>query len=104
VLADTDRGMDGTVKHFTQVGNERVCDSITDRYNNATLLNYTTVSIGGVSKGLLNTVTDPSGRQILYTWANLGTTAQPAWRITQAQGPAYAVSSFARKCTTPFRP
>ena len=77
VLSDTEKGMDGTVKHYTLVGNERVCDSITDRYNNATVMAYTTVSIGGVNKALLNTVTDPSGRVLTFSWQDLNA-ADPA--------------------------
>ena len=94
VLADTDKGQDGTVTHFTKVGNERVCDSITDRYNNATVLTYTSVAIGGVNKALLNTVTDPSGRELLFSWQDLNAAdpAHPAWRIVAASGPQYAVA------------
>ncbi len=93
VLADTDKSMDGTIKHYTQIGNERVCDSITDRYNNVTLLTYSPVSIGGVNKGLLDTVTDPSGRILLFHWQDLNAAnpAQPAWRIVQVDGPQYSV-------------
>ena len=93
-LADTEHGMDGTVKHFVTFQNslERVCDYIEDRYGNRTNLVYTQQTVGGSTVNLLQSVTDPSGRQILYTWSNLGTTGQPAWRITVAQGPAYSVA------------
>jgi RHS repeat-associated protein len=87
VSADTQRGMDGTVKHFTRVGDERVCDYIADRHGNTTSLAYTTVTIGGVSRALLATVTDPSGRVLTVTWTNLGTMMSPVYRITQVDGP-----------------
>jgi RHS repeat-associated protein len=94
VLDDTEHGMDGTVKHFVtnQSSLERVCDYIDDRYGNRTNLAYTQTTVGGQTVNLLQSVTDPSGRQILYTWANLGGGGQPAWRITLAQGPAYSVA------------
>ena len=93
-LDDTERSMDGTAKHFVKNANspERVCDSITDRYGNATTLVYSQVSIGGVTRNLLQTVTDPSGRQLFFTWTDLGATGSPAYRITQVQGPSYSVS------------
>ena len=93
-LADIEHGMDGTIKHFvTFAGSrERVCDYLQDRYGNTTNLVYTQATVGGQTVNLLQSVTDPSGRQILYTWTNLGTQAQPAWRITGAQGPAYSVA------------
>ena len=93
-LADVEHGMGGTIKHFVTFAgsHERVCDFIQDRYGNTTNLVYTQATVGGQTVNLLQSVTDPSGRQILYTWANLGTAAQPAWRITQAQGPQYAVA------------
>ena len=34
---------------------------------------------------------DPSGRTLTFGWTNLGTSGQPAWRITGVQGPAYSV-------------
>jgi hypothetical protein len=92
VSDDTDKGMDGTLKHYTAIGNSRLCDSITDRFGNATQLTYTTVQIAGVNTGLLNTVTDPSGRQLVFTWTNLGTQQAPAYRITSVQGPQYSVT------------
>src|SRR6266700_3270633 len=86
--------MDGTVKHFVANQNslERVCDYIEDRYGNRTNLTYTQQTVGGNTVNLLQSVTDPSSRQILYTWTNLGTSGSPAWRITTAAGPAYSVS------------
>jgi hypothetical protein len=42
--------------------------------------------------GLLNTVPDPSGRQLVFTWTNLGTQQAPAYRVTSVQGPQYSVS------------
>jgi hypothetical protein len=100
-LDDVEHGMDGTIKHFVtfQSSLERVCDYIQDRYGNRTNLVYTQQTVGGITVNLLQSVTDPSGRQILYTWTNLGTTGQPAWRITTAQGPAYSV---AYACNTDF--
>jgi len=68
-LDDSEKGMDGTVKHFTAIGNERLCDSITDRHGNSTTLSYTTVTVSGTAKGLLTSVTDPSGRSLTITWA-----------------------------------
>ncbi|MCW3055742.1 MAG: repeat protein [Chthonomonadales bacterium] len=93
-LADIEHGMDGTIKHFVTFASshERVCDYIQDRYGNTTNLAYTQVTVGGQTVNLLQSVTDPSGRQILYSWQNLGTSGQPAWRITQAQGPQYLVA------------
>ena len=94
VLDDTDKGMDGTVKHFTKIGNERLCDRITDRYGNATLLTYNQASIGGVTKGLLSTVTDPSGRTLTFHWQDLNAAdpTRPAYRIVRADGPQYSVA------------
>jgi hypothetical protein len=92
VSNDTDIGMDGTVKHYIVIGSSRVCDSITDRYANQTVLTYTTVQIAGVNKGLVNTVTDPSGRQLIFTWSDIGPQGSPMWRITGVAGPQYAVA------------
>ena len=92
VSTDSQKGMDGTTKHFIAIGNERVCDSITDRFGNATFLTYTTVQVNSVNKGLLQSVTDPSRRQLTFTWSNLGTAGSPAYRITLVQGPQYSVS------------
>ena len=77
-LEDIEHGMDGTIKHFVtyQNSSERVCDYIEDRYGNRTNLLYTQQTVGGQTVNLLQSVTDPSGRQILYTWANLGTSGQ----------------------------
>lgn len=102
VLSDTEKGMDGTVKHFTNVltlangssGNERACDSITDRYGNATTLTYGLqyTQADGSTRKLLTQVTDPVGRHLDFTWQNFGTAQQPAYRITQVQGPLYRVT------------
>ena len=62
VLADTEKGMDGTVKHFISGGanssgdpsGERVCGSITDRHANQTVMTYGT------------TVTFPASGSELY--------------------------------------
>lgn len=94
---DTDVGMDGTIKHYINIvtlpdgteGNDRACDSITDRYGNQTTLAYglSFVQADGSTRKLLTQVTDPTGRSLVFTWANLGTQAQPAYRITQVEGP-----------------
>ncbi|MCA1596469.1 MAG: DUF6531 domain-containing protein, partial [Chloroflexi bacterium] len=93
VLADTQTGEDGTTKHFIANGNERDCDWIQDRYGNRTTLTYGQVITlpNGGSKNALTQVTDPSGRSLTFTWANLNTAQQPAWRITQVNGPQYNV-------------
>ncbi len=83
--------MDGTIKHFTAIGNARECDYIQDRYGNTTNLTYTTVVINSVNVALLNTDTDPSGRRLLFHWSNLGTGIAPAYRIVQVDGPQYSV-------------
>ena len=89
IVSDIDKGMDGTVKHYVNNGDERDCDYIQDRHGNTTTFTYgTTVSVGGgVSRALLTQVTDPSGRYLNISWTNEGTTEAPAWRITQVQGP-----------------
>ncbi len=84
VLSDTQKGMDGTVKHFVKNGNARVCDSIEDRHGNRTELTYG-LSVG--TESLLTRVTDPSGRYLEITWTNLNTAQQPAYRITKVEGP-----------------
>ena len=91
-LDDTQIGMDGTTKHFTSVGNNvRACDYMRDRYGSQTNLVYGATA-GGVSvPNLLHTVTDPSGRQLTFLWNNLGTTAQPIYRIVEVDGPQYSV-------------
>ncbi len=114
VLEDTQRGMDGTIKHFVSAGTDpdgspsasRVCDYIEDRHGNRTNLTYASsltlasgqtlnnpvpLASGGTTK-LLTQVTDPSGRSLAFTWTNLGTTSAPAYRITQVQGPVYRVT------------
>jgi RHS repeat-associated protein len=105
-LEDTQKGMDGTVKHFVANGtlptslggginhNERVCDSITDRHGNQTELIYglTVTNPDGSTRKLLTQVKDPSQRTLTFTWNNLGTTAAPHWRVIQVQGPLYRVT------------
>ncbi len=103
VMADTEKGEDGTIKHYVNVvtladgseGNERACDYIQDRHGNTTNLTYglSYVQPNGSTRKLLTQVTDPSGRSLAFTWTNLGTTAQPAYRITQVQGPLVAGAS-----------
>ncbi len=101
-LEDSERGMDGTVKHFVPEGTDaggrasktRVCDYIEDRYGNRTVLTYglpITLPDGSL-KNLLTKVTDPTGRFLTFTWQNLGTAAAPAWRIMTVQSPLYAVT------------
>ena len=81
--------MDGTVKHYFRNGNERDCDSITDRHGNVTTLAYTEPAImpDGSSRNLLTSVTDPSNRTLTFHWQNLGNNALPAWRIVQVDAP-----------------
>ncbi len=88
VVDDTEHSMDGTIKHFTSIGVSRGCNYIQDRYGNTTNLVYNTVN----NAAQLSTVTDPSGRQLVFTWSNLGTAQAPVYRITQVAGPAYNVS------------
>ena len=81
VLDDTQKGEDGTVKHFTNVltnadgtiGNERACDFIEDRHGNTTTLAYnqTITNADGSTRKVLTSVTDPSGRQLTFQWTNL---------------------------------
>lgn len=103
---DKQVGMDGTIKHFVSEGlyaaghakagfpvPSRVCDYIEDRHGNRTSLTYDTVTLpGGVPKKLLHTVTDPTGRQLVFSWANLGSGSAPAWRIISVASPQYAVA------------
>jgi YD repeat-containing protein len=37
-------------------------------------------------------VTDPSSRSLTFSWVNLGSAGQPAWRISQVSGPQYSVT------------
>src|SRR5262249_47042963 len=96
-LDDTEKGMDGTVKHFQayqyqgQYSNERVCNTITDRYGNQTILTYSQVLVGGKVRNLLQSVTDPSGRALTFTWTDVSG-SQGAYRITQIVGPLYSVT------------
>ena len=90
VNSDTEEGTDGTIKHYKLKGFERVCDRITDRYGNSTVLTY--VSHSDSPRDLLDTVTDPSGRTLQFTWTNLGDTNNPVWRITEVDSPVYNVT------------
>lgn len=90
VLDDTEKEMDGTIKHFFKDGSERICDYIEDRHGNRTTLAYTTLAYS--TKKFLSTVTDPSGRTLTFSWTNLGTSQAPAYRITQVTGPLYSVT------------
>src|SRR5207245_6141911 len=67
VLSDTDKGMDGTIKHFFANGNERDCDYIEDRHGNRTLLTY---GLWSGERYLLTQVIDPSGRYLNIGWTN----------------------------------
>jgi len=92
VQTDTQTAMDGTIKHFSAIGTARFCDYIQDRHGNQTTLAYIAVVDNGATANLLSTVTDPSNRTLTFTWHNLGTSAQPIWRITQVDGPQYSVA------------
>ncbi len=87
VLDDTEKGMDGTVKHYFKNGNERDCDYIQDRHGNKTTLTYSTAITLPDGHHPLSSVTDPSGRVLTFVWANLGMSGQPAWRITEVDAP-----------------
>ena len=97
IFDDTERSADGTIKHFMNIvtkpdgssANERACDYIQDRHGNTTTLTYAQsyVQPDGSTRKLLTKVTDPSNRNIVFTWTNLGTTGAPAYRVTQVQGP-----------------
>lgn len=97
VMSDTDKGMDGTIKHYTSVvtkadgtsGNERACDYIQDRYGNKTTLTYglSYVQADGSTRSVLTQVTDPTGRTLTFQWTNFGTTTQPTYRITEVDAP-----------------
>ena len=99
VMDDSEKGEDGTIKHYVNVvtladgteGNERACDYIQDRHGNKTTLTYglSYVQPDGSTRKLLTQVTDPSGRSLVFTWTNLAGSSQPAYRITQVQGPTY---------------
>ncbi len=105
VTGDTDIGVDGTIKHYTAIGDTRYCDYIRDRHGNTTNLIYDSAT------GLLRTVTDPSSRSLHFHWANLGTSMSPHWRAVQVDGPAYSVRydyrlqyGFARRSPGPRIP
>lgn len=92
VLDDTQKGKDGTVKHFFSNGTERSCDTLTDRHGNQTVLTYG-LNIGG--RSVLTKVTDPSGRYLNIQWTDVDASAGVAWRITQVQGPFDPVTTAA---------
>jgi len=100
-LADTDTGMDGTIKHYFTNGNERDCDVIQDRHGNTTTLTYDGSVTLADGRHPLKYVTDPSNRSIVFTWANIGTTTTPAWRVTQVQGPFINSTPIAGVTSTP---
>ncbi|HEV2473414.1 MAG TPA: DUF6531 domain-containing protein, partial [Chthonomonadales bacterium] len=94
VLDDTQIGMDGTVKCFSNHGStvQRVCDTITDRYGNQTKLTYSQVTMpDNTVRNEIQTVKDPSGRMLTFWWADVGPTGSPEYRITQVDGPQYSV-------------
>jgi len=84
VTYDIEKGLDGTIKHFTAIEDTRFCDYIEDRHGNRTSLDY--------DDGLLTSVTDPSERVLDFTWTNYGTQQNPVWRITQATAPLQTVT------------
>ncbi|GAI91858.1 unnamed protein product, partial [marine sediment metagenome] len=86
VDSDKQIGLDGTVKHFIAIGDVRVCDYIEDRHEQRTNLAYDPAT------GLLDTVTDPSGRVLDFTWTNFGTQQDPIWRIIQVTAPLQTVT------------
>lgn len=98
-LEDSEKGMDGTTKHFVHVAtnpdgsinyNIRACDYIEDRHGNRSNLTYgfTATAADGSTEKKVTAVTDPVGRTLTLTWANLGTAGDPHYRITQVEGPA----------------
>ena len=97
VMDDTEKGMDGTIKHYVSVvtnadgtlGNERACDYIQDRHGNTTNLTYgqSYVQPDGSTRKLLTKVNDPSGRVLTFVWNNFGTATLPAWRIVEVDAP-----------------
>jgi len=92
VLDDTDKSMDGTIKHYIANGSVRSCDYIMDRFGNKTVLTYDqTITLPDGSHPLA-TVTDPTGRTLTFHTANLGTATQPVWRVVQVDGPQYSVA------------
>ena len=95
VSDDTQTDNSGTTKHFFKNGNERDCDWIQDRHGNTTTLQYNQPATmdDGTIRNLLTKVTDPSGRSLTFTWTNLGTTGQPAWRITEVDAPVDPTTS-----------
>jgi len=99
VITDTETGMDGTVKHYATVDTnadgttERACDYIQDRFGNTTALtyglsyNYTRSDSSTGTRKVLTQVTDEAGRSLIFHWTNLGSAAQPAYRITEIDAP-----------------
>jgi RHS repeat-associated protein len=90
---DTDTSMDGSTKHYVQnsymvAGTtyyERDCDYMQDRFGNRTVMTYSLVKNvdQSVSRPLLATVTDPSGRTLAFTWQDISTDPlNPHYRIT----------------------
>lgn len=93
VMDDTQVTEDGSKKHFVSNGSpERVCDWMDDKFGNRTHLTYNQITVNSTVMNQLQTVTDPSGRSLTFTWTNLGTAQTPAWRITAVQGPTYSVT------------
>jgi hypothetical protein len=93
ITDDTDKGMDGTVKHYIANGPNgvRSCDYIQDRYGNQTVLTYDPSITLPDGTNPLSTATDPSGRELVFHNANLGTVGSPVWRVVQVDGPQYSV-------------
>ena len=89
---DTQVSMDGTTKHFRRIGNARVCDSITDRYTNATTLTYENENAAATEEARLQSVTDPSGRTLTFTWQDFGTGTNHVYRVVRVSGPQYDVA------------
>ncbi len=89
--SDTDKGLDGTVKHYVVQGGYRVCDTIADRFGNTTSLTYDNTRTTATGSYPLTVVTDPSGRTLNFTWVNYGTSAQPILRIVHVDGPECSV-------------
>ena len=97
VMDDTEKGMDGTIKHYRNVvvnangtsGNERACDYIQDRYGNKTMLTYglSYKQADGSTRSVLTQVADPTGRTLTFQWTNFGTATSPAYRITEVDAP-----------------
>ena len=94
---DTQKSMDGTIKHFRHIGNARVCDYIQDRYTNTTTLTYENEGAPSTEEARLHSVTDPSGRTLIFTWTDVSQGVMPAgsahvWRVTRVDESQYSVS------------